>query len=49
MVIIEEYKIDNAIVRVRGRINKKETQKAINTLMEKVDKQRKEKGNKEGI
>ena len=46
MVKMEEYKIGKATVRVKGRVNKKETQEAINIFMAKVDKQRNEKEKK---
>lgn len=40
---MEEYKFNNAIVRIRGRIDKKKLQEAVNEFMVKVEKQRREK------
>lgn len=40
---MKEYKIGNAIVRVRGKVNKKRIQEATDEFMKKVDEKREEK------
>ena len=40
---MKEYRIGNAIVRVRGKVDKKRIQEATDEFMKKVDKQREEK------
>lgn len=40
---MEEYKIGNAIVRVRGEVDKKELEEAARIFFKKVDKQRRKK------
>ena len=40
---MEEYKIGNAIVRVRGKVDRKRLEEATKIFLEKVDKQRREK------
>lgn len=45
---MEEYRIGNAIVRVRGTVDKKELEEAAKIFFKKIDKQRRKKEKRKG-